>query len=541
MISEAPFFDLVLILESSNHLSCFLFFQARRPAKYSSSQIRYKIPSFFRPQCTSNGLILIKHNNIKHLGLCKSTTMPPKKNTETKATAKGQAAEKTGTSKIVPKKEDNNNVKDEPNIKTPPHHETKPAIKMESADEGVENATYQGVPERTPETQRRGPRRPPTMNTDAHNETKPAIEMESADESAEDTADEGVSKPETPKRRSGRIRKMNTDAPIDGRGPEYDRKPKADPLIIPIGSSRHLKTEEEKKVDMSQVPKVLPGGWVYASEGVTAEESRVVAKAKNGRATFPWVSIITMKKYVPSSPSPSIVQPNLQLLRGEPIEYHHHEHRTAYLVVSGGGIAILSKKDGMPAFDSSDSAISGGLDKQSEIFIIPKNTMYQIGLQTKIVKFVEGHEVLDAATRDLWIVSGEIEWDADVGSHVVGEVAQEVVDEGDISGRVMAAWQAAEQDHPAWKALLEERREIDATFKHRGDRTDVIQRDGDNGSPLNFSENDEPEPFGLDSDVPKKGKDVGTAKEKNEVKKSPKKMEGPKERGTRGRAVRVKK
>jgi hypothetical protein len=368
---------------------------------------------------------------------------------------------------------------------------------MESADEGAENAAYQGVPEHTPET---------------------------------------------PKRRSGRIRKMNTDAPIDGRGPEYDRKPKADPLIIPIGSSRHLKTEEEKKVDMSQVPKV-PGGWVYASEGVTAEESRVVAKAKNGRATFPWVTIITLKKYVPSSPCSSIVQPNLQLLRGDPIEYHHHEHRTAYHVVSGGGIAILSKKAGMSAFDSSESesAISGVLDKQSEVFIVPKNTTYRVGLQSKTVKFVEGHEVLDAATRDLCIVSGEIEWDADVGSHAVGKVTREVVDEGDVSGRVMAAWQAAEQDHPAWKALLEERREIDATFKHRGDRTDVIQRDGDNGSPLNFSENDEPEPFGLDSDVPKKGKDVGTAKEKNEVKKSPKKMEGPKERGTRGRAVRVKK
>jgi hypothetical protein len=140
MISEAPFFDLVLILESSTHLSCFLFFQARRPAKHSSSQIRYKIPSFLRPQLTSNGLILIKHNKIKHLDLCKSTTMPPKKSTETKATAKGQAVDKTGTSKIVPKKVANNNVKDEPkvkvepkvkdesNIKPSPHHETKPAI-----------------------------------------------------------------------------------------------------------------------------------------------------------------------------------------------------------------------------------------------------------------------------------------------------------------------------------------------------------------------------------------------------------------------------
>jgi hypothetical protein len=525
--------------------------------------------------------------------------MPPKKSTEAKATAKGKAEEKTGTSQIVIKKEANNNVKvepkvkvelnvkDEPNIKLPPHHETKPAIKkesaderaenaahhnhwhnvsehtpssfkrprrapkmntdahsetkpaikMESSDEGAEDTAYQGTPE--PKTFKRGPRRAPKMNADAHNETKPAIKMESADEDAEDTADEGVPKPETPKRRSGRVAKMNTDAPIYGTGPEYDRKPKADLPIIPRGSSRHLKTEEEKKVDMSQVPKV-PGGWVYASEGVTAEESRVVAKGKNGGAKFPWVSIITMKKYVPSSHSQSIVQPNLQV-RGEPIEYHHHEHRTAYLVVSGGGIAILSKKDGMPAFDSSESAISGVLDKQSEVFIVLKNTKYRIGLQFKTVKYVEGHEVLDAATRDLWIVSGEIEWDDAVGSHAVGKVTREVVDGGDVSGRVMAAWQAAKQDHPAWKALLEERREIDATFKHRGDRTDVIQRDGDNGSPLNFSENDEPEPFGLDSDVSEKGKDAGTAKEKDESKKAIKKEDPKKERGTRGRSVRVKK
>jgi hypothetical protein len=43
--------------------------------------------------------------------------MPPKKSTETKATAKGQATEKTDTSKIVPKKEANNNAKEEPNFK----------------------------------------------------------------------------------------------------------------------------------------------------------------------------------------------------------------------------------------------------------------------------------------------------------------------------------------------------------------------------------------------------------------------------------------
>ncbi len=135
---------------------------------------------------------------------------------------------------------------------------------MESADERAENAAHHNhwhnVSEYTPSSFKR-PRRAPKMNPEAHNETKPAIKMEYSDESAEDTADECVPKPETSKRRSGRVAKMNTDAPIDGRGPEYDRKPKADLPIIPRGSSRHLKTEEGKKVDFSQIPRV-PGGWV---------------------------------------------------------------------------------------------------------------------------------------------------------------------------------------------------------------------------------------------------------------------------------------
>jgi hypothetical protein len=238
------------------------------------------------------------------------------------------------------------------------------------------------------------------------------------------------------------------------------------------------------------------------------------------------------------------VQSNLQNLSGEPIEYHYHEHRTAYLVFSGGRIAILSKNAGMPTFDSSESAISGVLDKQSEVFIIPRNTMYRIGLQTKTVKFVEGHEVLDSATRDLWIVSGEIEWDDDVYSHTVGKVTQEVVDDGDVSGRVMAAWQS-EQDRLTAEAAEQEEQGGVTTFKHGGDEASDSKSDGDDGSPSKskkYSENDDHETSGLDSDVPTKGKDAGTAKENNELKKSPKKKEGPKkERGTKGRAVRVKK
>ncbi len=108
-----------------------------------------------------------------------------------------------------------------------------------------------------------------------------------------------------------------------------------------------------------------------------------------------------------------------KLLRGEPIDYQYHEHRTAYLVISSGRIAILRKKAGMSTIDSSESAITCVVDKQSEVFIIPQSTKYRIGLLTKTVRFVEGHEVLDAATRDLWIVSGEIEWDDDVDSHAV--------------------------------------------------------------------------------------------------------------------------
>lgn len=199
----------------------------------------------------------------------------------------------------------------------------------------------------------------------------------------------------------------------------------------------------------------------------------------------------------------------------------------------------------MPSIDSSESAISGVLNKQSEVFIIPQNTKYRIGLQTKTVKFVEGHEVLDAATRDLWIVSGEIEWDDDVDSHAVGKVTQEVVDEGDVGGRVMAKWQS-EQDRLTAEAAEQEEQEEQGgvtTFKHGGDEASDSQSDGDDGSPSKSkkcSENDDHESSGLDSDVLKKGKDG--AKDKHELKKYPKKKEGPKkERGTRGRAVRVKK
>jgi hypothetical protein len=240
------------------------------------------------------------------------------------------------------------------------------------------------------------------------------------------------------------------------------------------------------------------------------------------------------------------MQSNLQICSGEPIEYHYHEHRTAYLVISGGRIAIL-RKASRATMDPSESAISGVLDKQSEVFIIPKNTMYRVGLQSKTVKYVEGHEVLDAATRDLWIVSGEIEWDDDVDSHAVGKVTQEVVDEGDVSGRVMAAWQA-EQNRLVSEAAPEEEQNGVTTFKHSGAEASDSESDDDDDvdcSPSKAkkcSATDDHESSSLDPDVQGMGEDAGTAKEKNELKKSPAKKEGPKkERGTRGRAVRVKK
>jgi hypothetical protein len=140
--------------------------------------------------------------------------------------------------------------------------------------------------------------------------------------------------------------------------------------------------------------------------------------------------------------------------------------------------------------------------------------------------------------------------DDDVYSHTVGKVSQEVVDEGDVSGRVMAAWQS-EQDRLAAEAAeqvkqeeQEEQKSV-TTFKHGGDESSDSQSDGDGGSPLKSKkcpEDDDQDSFGLDSNVPKKRKDAGIAKEKNELKESPKKKEGPKkERGTRGRAIRVKK
>ncbi len=150
--------------------------------------------------------------------------MPPKKSTQTKATARGQPAEKTGTSKAVLKKEANNNHEDEPSIKQRSRHETKPAIKMDSADENDE-----------------------------------------------DTADEGVPEPETPKRGPGRPPKINAEVPILNKDP-----------------GRPFKIEGVKKGEISRASKGA-GGWVYAGEGgVTADESKVVAKDENGNATFPW-------------------------------------------------------------------------------------------------------------------------------------------------------------------------------------------------------------------------------------------------------------
>ena len=63
------------------------------------------------------------------------------------------------------------------------------------------------------------------------------------------------------------------------------------------------------------------------------------------------------------------------------------------------------------------------------------------------------------------------------------------------------------------------------TFKHGGDEVSDSQSDGDDGSPSKSkkcSENNDHEAFGQESDVPKKGKDAGTAKEMDELKKSPK-------------------
>jgi hypothetical protein len=173
---------------------------------------------------------LVKHNNIKHLDICKSISMPPKKSTETNATAKGQAAEKTDTSKMPPKKEANNNDNDKPIVKPRSRRDTKPAVKMESADED-----------------------------------------------AEDAADEGTPGPETPKRGPGRPPKKHVQGTTPKRGP-----------------SRPPKTGAANKGKISQAFKET-GGWVYAGEDVTADESTVVDKDENGNGRFPWASIITMK------------------------------------------------------------------------------------------------------------------------------------------------------------------------------------------------------------------------------------------------------
>jgi hypothetical protein len=136
-----------------------------------------------------------------------------------------------------------------------------------------------------------------------------------------------------------------------------------------------------------------------------------------------------------------ILHSNLATFREDLKEYRTYNHRTAYLIVNGGKLAIFEAQLG-----KSERAISGVLDKQSDVFIIKANTSYRVALQTKKAQVVEGHEVLDTATRDRWIVSGEIEWDDDVNSEHIGKVSKEVVDEGDVTDRVQAKHKAAEDE-----------------------------------------------------------------------------------------------
>jgi hypothetical protein len=206
-------------------------------------------------------------------------------------------------------------------------------------------------------------------------------------------------------------------------------------------------------------------------------------------------------------------------------------------------------KEGLTA-RTADEAISGTLDKKSEIYLIDQSTSYRVGLQRKRAKVVVGHEVLTPAFRNHMIVNEEIKWDKDINSEAVGKVTREVVDEGDVSGRVLAAWQAeqdrltaekAEQDRlVAELAGAEEENDGVSTFKHGGDEGDGIRSD-DNGEGLSKPKahrgGDDDifgDPYSNASKVSTKGTDSGMKKaEPKEKKTPPKKDDGM---GTRGRA-----
>jgi hypothetical protein len=152
---------------------------------------------------------------------------------------------------------------------------------------------------------------------------------------------------------------------------------------------------------------------------------------------------------------------------------------------------------------------------------------------------VEGHEVLDQATRDRWIISGDIKWDNDVNSDVVGKVVKKVIDEGDVTANILAEHQAQE-DERARLAAEDEAEDEDGdeapvmpSFKHGWDGNgEDYSSLYDEESQKAKDEHPETDYDGPNSDVPKNKVDSGDDGEEHQTKETLKKKgKGPNGKG----------
>jgi hypothetical protein len=153
---------------------------------------------------------------------------------------------------------------------------------------------------------------------------------------------------------------------------------------------------------------------------------------------------------------------------------------------------------------------------------------------------VEGHEALDQVTRDRWIISGDIKWDNGVNSDVVGKVVKKVVDDGNVTAKVLAAHQAQEDERSRLAAEAEaedqdgdgEEEPATPSFKHDGSRNGEDYNSlYDAESQKAKEEYSETDYDGPNSDVPKNKVDSGDDGEEHQTKETPKKKKGQNGKG----------
>ncbi len=210
------------------------------------------------------------------------------------------------------------------------------------------------------------------------------------------------------------------------------------------------------------------------------------------------------------------------ILRDDVEKYQTYQHRTAFSILNGK-IAFFEKNKAKFTA-TGEGALSGILDKESEILVINKKTMYRVGLVTKACKMVEGHEVLDEETRDRLIVSGEIEWDDEVDCDAVGKVTKGVVDDGDVTDRVLADRQAAKDEEDREEEPQEP--VTPSHFKH-GEVEEAGDAVGDaEESEVKKEERQETSHYGPNLDVPKDEAMLNDDDGKPELKETPPKKNG---------------